>query len=172
MENKQHQQYQKIKIKKQSIQKSFQGFLGFQVNFCRFQGCQGHLNDFRAFQCFQGFQGPLGTLQPNFQKLTRWTFCFFSYSCLGGLILKSLNSPPQEYEKYRHFKHQRKAKSDQSLLHFKQHCHRLRERVSRIKSCIEQNILLLLFISMIRVILYCKVLKVSSFKSFSSFFIL
>ena len=42
-------------------------------------------------------------------------------------------------------------------------------RVLLIKSCIEQNILLPLFMLKIRVILYCIVLKVFSFKVFSSF---
>ena len=40
-------------------------------------------------------------------------------------------------------------------------------RVLLVKSCIEQNILLLLFMSKICLILYCKVLKVFSFKVFS-----
>ena len=38
-----------------------------------------------------------------------------------------------------------------------------------LKLCIEQNILLLLFLSKIHVIFYCKVLKVFSFKLFPSF---
>ena len=60
-------------------------------------------------------------------------------------------------------------KSDQSLLHFEQQRHRLSERVLLIKSCIEQSILLLLFMSKILVILYCSFQKVFSSEPFSSF---
>ena len=100
------------------------------------------------------------------QTVHMWIFVFLISSCFCKVLWYHV--PFHVSWKFWNNKYPHLMKG-YSVLDFKEQWHSISERVSLIKLCIEQNILLILFMSKIRIILYCNVLKVFSFKLLSSF---